>query len=165
MSRSGFINVLRDWRRADKGNGFHFRVYQKGINTFAAAMHDIKHAFRQAGLLQQFNDKIRSQRDFFARFEDKRIPAGHRQWKHPHRHHRWEIERRDTNTDAERLIRRLAINSAGELLERVAHQERWYTAGVFDVFDPAINAPLRFRQRFAVLARHGLADSVKVVFE
>ena len=38
-------------------------------------------------------------------------------------------------------------------------------AGVFDVFQSAIGAAARFRQRFAVLARDHLADAIEVLFD
>ena len=62
-------------------------------------------------------------------------------------------------------MQRLAIDAAREILERVAHEQRRYAAGVFDVFDSAINAATRFRQRLAMLARNALADAIEIFFD
>ena len=96
------------------------------------------------------------ERNFFARLEHEGVSAGEREREHPHRHHRGKIEWRDADADAERLQHRLAIDAAREILERVAHEQRRNAAGVFDVFDSAIDAAARFGQRLAVFARNAL---------
>jgi len=57
-----------------------------------------------------------------------------------------------------------AIDAAGKIFERVAHEQGRNAARVFDVLDPAISAPARFGQRLAVLARNALANAIEVFF-
>ena len=135
------------------------------VDAFAAAVHEIEHAFGQACFFQQFDDQDGSERNFFAWLEHERVSAGERVGKHPHRHHGRKIKRRDPNAHAEGLMHCLAIDAAREVFEHVAHQQRRDTAGVLDVFDAAVNAAARFRQRLAVFARDGFANAIEVFFD
>ena len=135
------------------------------IDAFPTAGNNVEHAFRQACFFQQLNDQQRGQRNFFARLQDERIPAGEREWKHPHRHHRWKIERRNPDADSKGLQYRFAVHAAGEIFERVAHEQGRDAAGIFDVFDAAISTAARFSQRFAVLTGNALANAIEVFFD
>jgi len=101
-------------------------------------------------------------RDFLARFQDERIAARDGEGIHPERNHRRKIKRRDARADAERLEDRLAVDVAREVLERVAEEEGRHAAGVFDVFEPAIDGAARFDEGLAVFAGNGGAELVEV---
>ena len=100
VAGAGFENVFRDRRRADEGNGAHFRMSEKRVDAFASAMHDVEHAFRQAGFFEQLDEVVGGQRDFLARLEDEGVSAGESEREHPHRDHGGEVEGRDADTHA-----------------------------------------------------------------
>ena len=60
---------------------------------------------------------------------------------------------------------RLAIDAAGDVLERVAHEQGGNAARVLDVLDAAIGAATRFGERLAVLARHARANAIEIFFD
>src|SRR5213076_1539465 len=69
-------------------------------------------------------------------FRIKVLPVAiHR--KHPHRHHRREIERRDAGADAERLAHRPAVDATPDLLGEFALQQMRDAAGELDHLDTA----------------------------
>ena len=47
-------NLLRHGGAADESAGLHERMIENGLDGFAIALHDVEHAIRQAGLVQQF---------------------------------------------------------------------------------------------------------------
>ena len=66
--------------------------------------------------------------------------------KHPQRHHRREVERRDADADADRMADGFAIDVAGDVLERLAHDQRRHAAGELDHFDAALHATPALRR-------------------
>src|ERR1051326_3507438 len=135
------------------------------IDAFASAVNEIQDAFRQSRFLEQFDNEHDSQRNFFARLQDKGVPARQRQREHPHRNHRREIERRDPDTNAERLQQRLAIDAPRQIFERITEKQRRDAAGVLDVLDPAISTAARLGERLAMFARYALANPIEVFFD
>ena len=162
---AGFVNVFRDRRRADEGDGFDQGVPEDGVDGFASAMDEIEHTGRKSGFFRELRDADRGERDFFAGFEDEGISAGDGHGPHPERDHGGEIEWRDAGRHAERLADGVTIDATGHVFERLAHEERGGAAGEFDVFQSAADIATRLGQRFAVLAGHALGQFLKVVFE
>ena len=138
---------------------------QERIDAVASAMDKVEHTFRKAGFFQQLDQHHDGQRNFLARFQHESISTRDREWKHPHRHHRGKVERRDPDADAERLIQRLAINPACQIFQRIAEEQRWNAARIFDILDPAIGAAARFSQRLSMLARYAFADAIEVFLD
>ena len=138
---------------------------EQRVNGFAPAVDQVEHAFGQTGFFQQFNDENRAERNFFTRLEDESISAGQGGREHPHRHHGGKVERRNADTDPQGLIHRLAIDAAGQLFQRIAHQQGRDAAGILDILDPAISAAARFGQGLSVLPRNALADAIKILFK
>jgi hypothetical protein len=67
----------------------------------------------QPRLGEQCRKLVGKARIAFGRFQDERVAAGERDREHPHRHHRWEVERRDAGHHAQRL-------TEGDRIDRVA---------------------------------------------
>src|SRR3546814_4629139 len=72
------------------------------IDGELVTLHDIEHAIRQAGLLQQVGDQQRGGWITLRRLENEGVATDQRDREHPHRHHHREVERRDAGDDAER---------------------------------------------------------------
>src|SRR5438105_1064791 len=147
-----FKNVSSNWGRADERDRFDFWMRKERIDTIASAMNDTENAFGQARLFEQLRDLDGGERNLFTGLEDERIAAGNRHRIHPERDHRGEIEGRDACANAERLADGVAINSAGNILEALAHEQRGHATSEFDHLDPAPNVTARFDQGFPMLA-------------
>ena len=109
--------------------------------------------------IKQLAQPHRRQRHLFRRLEHERVAAGDRDRKHPERHHRREVERRDPDADADRMADRLAVDLPGDVGERLAHEQAGNAAGELDHLDAALDRGPRFGERLAVLARDQAASS------
>ena len=89
---------------------------------------------------------------FLARLEHEGVAAGDGHRIHPEGDHRREVEGGDAGADAERLANGLAINAAGDVFQRLAHQQRGRAAGELNHLDAAFDIAARFDERLAVFA-------------
>jgi hypothetical protein len=58
VPRGGLVDVLRDGRRADEGDGPDLRVGEEGVDALAAAVDDVEDALGQARLLEELGQRI-----------------------------------------------------------------------------------------------------------
>ena len=92
------------------------------------------------------------ERHLFRGLQDERVAADDRDREHPERNHGREIERRDARADADRMANGLAINLAGDVGERLAHDQAGHAAGELDHLDAAMDRRTGLGERLAVLA-------------
>jgi ParB family chromosome partitioning protein len=83
----------------------------------AEARHDVDHARREAGLVEQVAQVQRRQRRLLGRFQDHRVAGGQCRRQLHHRHEQREVPRHDLADDADRLAQRVGQ-------ERPAHRHR-----------------------------------------
>jgi hypothetical protein len=124
---------------------------EQGIDRLLVARHYIEHAIRQAGLAEQLGHAQRGGRHFLRRLENEAIAAGDGDRKHPQRHHRRKIERRDAGADAERLQQRVAVDAAADILGVLAFEQVRGAARELDDFDAALQGTGGIQQGFAML--------------
>ncbi len=161
----GLVDILGDGRRADERDRLDGGMAEECIHRLASAMDDVEDACRQAGLHGDLRDADRGERDLLARLEDERVAAGDGHRPHPKRNHGGEVERRDSGDDAEWLPDRVAIDAAGHVLERLAHEECGGAAGIFDVLQSAPNVPAGLGHRLAVFTGHAHGEFLEMVLE
>ena len=137
-------------------------MLEQRVHRLAPAVHDVEHARRQSGFRQQLRQLDRRRGIFLARLEHERVPARERDRKHPHRHHRREVERRDPDAHAERLADRDAVDLARDVLGNVAFEQVRDPAGELDDLEPALDLTPRVGERLAVLGGDQRCDPVGV---
>jgi hypothetical protein len=113
---SALVDVLRDRRRADEGDGGDVGVLEDRVHGLLVAVDDVEHALGQTGLGPQLGDEHRRRRVALAGLEHERVAARDGDRVHPHRHHHREVERRDAGDDAERLAEREDVDPGGRLV-------------------------------------------------
>ena len=103
VARARFIDVSGNGRRTNERDRLDQRMRKQRVDGFLVAVNDIENSIRQAGLLEQFGHACRKRRVAFGGFEYKGVAAGDGHRKHPQRHHRGEIERRNARAYADGL--------------------------------------------------------------
>ena len=162
---AGLVNVPGDGRGADEGDGFHLGMREEGIHHFPSAVHDVQHAFGQAGLFEQARDFQGGERNFFTRLEHEGVAAGDGNGIHPQRHHGGKVERRDADAHAQGLADGFAINAARHVLENFAHEHGRRAAGEFDDLHAALHIAARLDEGLAVFAGVAADDVLKIFLE
>jgi len=59
----------------------------------------------------------------------------------------------------------LPVDSAGDIIERLSHQDRWRATGKLDHFDSAPDITARFIKCFAMLASNQEGNLIEILFE
>ena len=147
------VDVLGDRSRADEAHRRDVGMLEQRVDRLVIALHDIEHAGRQARALGELGEQQRRARIALARFEHERVPARDRDRKHPQRHHRREVERRDARAHAERLAQRPVVDAAADVVAVLSAQALRDAASELDDLDPALDLAARVGEHFAVLAR------------
>ena len=123
--RAGLVDVARDGRRADEGDGRDVRVLEEAIDGHLVALDDVEDAVGHAGLVEQLGQVDRGRGILLGRLEDERVAAGDGVGEHPHRHHGREVEGRDADHHAQRLADLVDVDAGRDLLAEAAlHQMR-----------------------------------------
>ncbi|MGC3971331.1 MAG: hypothetical protein QM775_29520 [Pirellulales bacterium] len=117
------IDVFRHSRAADERYGPHLRMREQRVDRFLVAVQNVEDPRRQAGFMQELGQPHRRERHLLTRLQDKRIAARDGDRKHPKRHHRRKVERRDADANADRMPRRFAIDARRDILQRLPHQQ------------------------------------------
>ena len=112
---------------------------------------DAKDAFGKAGFGQQLCQQQRGRRIAVARLEDERVAAGQSDREHPHRHHRREVEWRDSSDNAERLAVTGRINAGRNLLAGLTLHQVGDAASELDNFEAALHFAAGVVESLAVL--------------
>ena len=129
------------------------------------AVHHVEYALRQTGLTQEIGDEHRSRRILLRWLEDERIPTHQRIGEHPHRHHRREVERRDSCHHSEGLADRIHIDATRGLLGVAALQQSGDATRELDVLDTASDFAECVARHFAVLEREDRGELLAVGIE
>ena len=87
------------------------------------------------------------------RLQNESIAASERDRKHPHGHHRREVEGRDAGQDAERLAKRVAVDPRSDILSDFALKQLRRAGCKLNDLHPALYFSLRIGNDFAVLGR------------
>ena len=140
-------------------------MLEQRVDRDLVAVHDVEHAVRDAGLVQQLREVDRRRRILLGRLEHERVPARDRRREHPHRHHRREVERRDAADDAERLADRVDVDARRRLLRVAALQQVRDPARELDDLEPARNLAERVGVHLAVLGGEEPCDVVAMLVE
>src|SRR5882724_1607943 len=127
-------------------------MFEQGIDAFAATMDNVEDTFRQAGLFQQLRNFDGSEGDLFAGLQDERVAADQSHRIHPQRHHRRKVKRRYADAHTDGLTNSIAINAARDVLNALAHQQRWDATSELHHLDASPNVPARFDECLAVFA-------------
>ena len=83
-------------------------------------------------------------------FSTNVLPQRDRDRKHPQRHHRGKIERRDAGAHADRLAQRKAVDLRADVFAEFALEQVRNAGGELDDFDAARDLALGIGQRLAV---------------
>ena len=159
---AGLVDVTRDRRAADKADGLHVGVRQQTIDCDFVTVNDVVRAIGQTGLLQQFGDEHADRRILLARLQHKRVATRQRVGEHPHRYHRWKVERRDANAHAERLLDAVHVDTRRRLLAVATFHQVGDAAGELDVLQAARDFAQRVAEHLAVLFRQQRRDLLAV---
>jgi len=89
----------------------------------------------------------------FRRLQYKRVAAGERHRKHPHRNHDGEIERRDAGSDTQRLAQAEGIDARTDALAEFALEQVRRAAGELHDLEAARDFATRIADRLAVFTR------------
>src|SRR5580698_1797544 len=124
---------------------------EDGIDRALVAMHHVEDAVGQARLLEQLGDAHAGRRVALGRFEDESVAAGERDRKHPHRHHRGEVEWRDAGAYADWRAKGIRIDAAPDRLAEFALEQMRDAARELDDLQTAQHLAARIREDLAVL--------------
>ena len=156
------VNVSANRRRADEGDRLDVFVGAHPVDHLFAAVHDVEHARRHAGLDRQFHQQHGRHRVLLGRLEHEGVAAGDGHREHPQRDHRREVERRDAGADADRLTQRVGVNATGNVFGEFAHLQGADGARVLDHFQAAEDIALGVRNGLALFGAEHDGDAFGV---
>ncbi|MNT13409.1 hypothetical protein D3C72_1483790 [compost metagenome] len=113
-------------------------------------MHHAEDARWRPRLGEQLGQPHGGQGILLGRFQHEAVAAGHRQGEHPERYHGGEVERRDADTDPQRLHPGVAIHPARHVAHGLPHGLAGDAAGLLHHLDAAPHISPGVRQ---ILAR------------
>ena len=140
-------------------------MVENGVDHFLVAVDDVENAVGQTRFLHQLRESHGDGRIPLRGLEDERVTAGDRHSEHPHRDHRWKVERRDPGPDAERLAHRIDIDARTGPNRIFAFQRLRDAARIFDDFQAALNVAFGIRNDLAVLGTEEMREFVHVRFD
>src|SRR5207302_7502012 len=108
------VDVLGDGGGADEGDGLDAGVGEDGVDGVLAAVDDVEHAVRQAGLPVQAGDEVGGGGVALGRLEDERVTGGDGDRVHPQGHHGGEVEGGDARDHTQRLAEVVHVHAAGD---------------------------------------------------
>ena len=147
----GGVDVFRDRGRANETDRLDARVVQQCIDRFLVTVDHVEHARRSAGFDKQFGQAQRTGRILFRRLQHHGVTGNQRHARHPQRNHRRKVERRDAGDHAEWLAHRIDIDTARDVVGKLALLRVRRAAGEFRDFDAA-----QYRS-------HGVLDDLAVL--
>ena len=146
------IDVLRDRRRAHEAHRGDVGIRQQRVDRDLIAVDHVEHARRQAGFGQQLREPQRAARILLRRLQHEGVAARDGDRKHPQRHHRREIERRDPRADSHGLPQRPRVDAAAHGVRELTFQQMRNAARELDNFDAARDFAARIGKHLAMLA-------------
>src|SRR3954452_3878882 len=102
----------------------------------------VEDARGQACLKCEFGEPDGNRRSALRWFEDEGVAARDRRGRHPQRNHRWEVERRYTRGNAERLAHGIDIDARSGALGILALQQMRDAARKLDHVETALDVAL-----------------------
>ena len=162
IAGGGFIDVLGHRRGAHETDGFHIGMLQQAVDGNAIALQHRKDAIGHARLLDEFRQIERHRRVAFRGFQKKGISARDGVSEHPHRHHRREVEWRNTRHHTQWLADLIYIHAAADLFGKAALQHLRNAAGKLNIFEAAGDFAHRVGHRLAVFESDQFGDPAAV---
>ena len=165
VAGTGFVYVLSDRNRTDKGYGLDGRISQQGINLLFGTVNHLQYTLGCAGLLKQLGQAGWCQRVLLGRFQNKGVAAGNGHGEHPQRDHGREVERRNAGTHPQRLDPGMGIYLAGHVFNGLAHHQGSHVGGVFHHFNAAPDIAFGVVKGLAGFLGQDLGDFVVMFFK
>ncbi len=163
MGGSGGVDVRGDRSGTDEAECLDARVGQEGVDRFLAAVDDVEHAGRQAGLQKEFGEPQRDRGVSLGRLEDEGVAAGQRGGRLPQRDHGGEVEGRDARDDAERGAQRVHVDPAAGVVGELALEEVRDSGREFDDLQAALDVAVCVGDGLAVLGRQKPGQGVPLL--
>ncbi|MPN03914.1 hypothetical protein SDC9_151149 [bioreactor metagenome] len=138
---------------------------QQGVHGHLVAIDHVEHARRQTGFQRQLRDEQGAGWIALGRLEHEGVAAGHGHGPHPQRHHGGEVERSDASGHAQRLELAPAVDAGADVAAVFALEQLRCVAGVFDIFNAALQLAVRIGQHLAVFGGDECGDLVGVFFQ
>lgn len=143
ICRSRPVDVLSDWCRAYKTYRLNTMVVEQGINGLLVTINHAHDAIRQTSFLQQLGDEQGRTWIALGGLQDEAVTAGNRHRKHPQRHHRREVEWRDSSNYTQRLELTPGIDIGANIFAVFALEQLGHTTCYRQcIFDPGADAIL-----------------------
>ena len=165
VGAAGGIDVLCNRRATYKADGFDAWVDEQSVHRFFVPVNHIEHARWQAGLQGQLRHQQSAAGIALRRLEHKGVAADHGHGPHPQGHHHREVEGRNARGDAQGLELAPRINRRADVFAVLAFEQFGGVAGVFHVFNTALQLAHGIGQHFAVLSSDQGANFRGMLFE
>ena len=108
---SGLKDILGDWGRSDERNRLHVWVGEQPVDGLFIAVQNVEYPGWQPRVTPKLCHPDGCARVFLARLEHDCVAGCDCNRKEPHRHHGRKVERADDANHAERLTRRIDIDT------------------------------------------------------
>ncbi len=113
--RGASVHGAGDGRGPYERQRAHAGVIAERLHGDAITVKHVEDTWREARLHHQLTGELRAERHLLGRLEDERVPHRDGDRVEPERHHRREVEGRDSGDDAERLAPDFAAHPAAHL--------------------------------------------------
>ena len=159
------IDIFSNRSRAHEANRLNGVIVQDCIDGHFIAVHNLQNTFGQTGFFHQFCKHQRHGWVTLGRLEDKRVTAGNRGRKHPHRDHRRKVERRNARRHPKRLAHGIHINAGARAVGVFALQKMRRTDAIFNHFKTALHVPFGIWNSLAMLTAQGLGQFLHIAVQ
>ena len=138
-------------------------IGQQGVHGLFIPVDDIEHPIRQACLGHQARHVSGTGGITLGRLEHKCISTGDRHRKHPHGHHRREVEGCNPGDHPQRLAHAPGVDTVGHSFAELPLQQLRNTAGKLNHFEPARDRAFRIVHGLAVFGGQKPSELVHVL--
>ena len=159
------VHLLRHGRGTDEADGTHIRMFDQRVRLRLATMHHLHQTVGGPRFRQQFHQTIGRHRILLRRLQHEGIAASDGERKHPQRHHRRKVERRDAAANPNGLHQTVRIDAARNVLYRLAHAQRDDVARLLHHLDATPHLATRILERLAGLAAQAPSKVVLILLE
>ena len=123
------------------------------LDRLLVPVHHVQDSRGQPRLGKQLGEPQRAGGILLGGFQDEGVAAGDGDGKHPHRHHRGEVERGDPHAHAERLPEGMAVDAGPDVFREAPLQQVGDPAGELHHLHSPGQGAARVAQHLAVLGR------------
>ena len=141
-------------RGAHEAQGRHVGMRDQCLHGHAVAVHDVEDTIRKPRRREEFRETVGSGGILFRGLEDRAVPAGNGDGKHPERHHGGKIEGRDASHHAQGLADGGEVDAGRNLGGVLPLQELRDPTGEFHGLETPLHFTPGVGQRLAVLTRN-----------